>query len=48
MRELIVRDKIYVGGAWIRPSGDDTIGRVNLIWPRVDGLMWPHLVVGRG
>jgi acyl-CoA reductase-like NAD-dependent aldehyde dehydrogenase len=29
MRESIVRDGVYVGGAWIRPSGDDTIEVVN-------------------
>jgi RNA polymerase sigma-70 factor (ECF subfamily) len=23
-------------------------GNVNLIWPRGDGLIWPHLWVGRG
>jgi len=29
-------------------SGGRTPGCVNLIWPRVDGLIWPHLVLGRG
>ncbi len=33
-------------------SGDLVVarrgGRVNLIWPQGDGLIWPHLLLGRG